>query len=64
MPIVINSRGKRVVVIPEDEYTSFVETDYLLRSPANAERLAESKRQAENGETSRISLSDLKKMCK
>lgn len=64
MPIVISSRGKRVVVIPEDEYTSFVETDYLLRSPANAERLAESKRQAENGETSRISLSDLKKMCK
>lgn len=64
IPVVIDSKGKRVVVIPEDEYTSYVETDYLLRSPANAERLAESKKQAENGEVEKISISDLEKMCK
>ena len=42
--------GKQsVVVIPEDEYRSIIETLHLLRSPANARDLLEGIKEAEDG---------------
>lgn len=35
----IVSRNGTAYLVPEDEYRSLVETAFLLRSPANAERL-------------------------
>ncbi len=48
-PIHITSRNGNAVLISEDDFTSWQETIYLLRSPANARRLAESVAEAERG---------------
>ena len=37
--IITRTGGKSVVMMPLDEYNSIIETDFLLRSPRNAERL-------------------------
>lgn len=43
MPTVIfRQNGGSVVVVPKDEYDSWTETNYLLSSPANAQRLRDS----------------------
>ena len=42
-PVAITRQhGEPVVMIPLAEYESLTETDYLLRSPANARNLAKS----------------------
>lgn len=38
---VTNKRRGAVIIMPEAEYTSWQETIYLLKSPANAARLME-----------------------
>jgi antitoxin YefM len=38
-PIEVVSNHGRVYIIAADDYESMVETDYLLRTPANAARL-------------------------
>lgn len=38
----IVSRNGTAYLVPEDEYRSLVETAFLMRSPANAERLRSS----------------------
>lgn len=48
-PIHITSRNGNAVLISEEDFTSWQETIYLLRSPANARRLAESVAEAERG---------------
>jgi antitoxin YefM len=49
-PLYITRRNARtVVMIPEDEYESTVETLHLLRSPANAARLLRSIGEADAG---------------
>jgi antitoxin YefM len=48
-PIHITSRNGNAVLISEEDFTSWQETIYLLRSPANARRLAESIAEAEAG---------------
>ncbi|MDT0380885.1 type II toxin-antitoxin system prevent-host-death family antitoxin [Streptomyces sp. DSM 42041] len=48
-PIHITSRNGNAVLISEEDYTSWQETIYLMRSPANARRLAESVAEAERG---------------
>lgn len=48
-PIHITSRNGNAVLISEDDFTSWQETIYLLRSPVNARRLAESVAEAERG---------------
>ncbi len=48
-PIHITSRNGNAVLLSEEDFTSWQETIYLLRSPANARRLAESVAEAERG---------------
>ena len=47
--IVTRRRGENIVIISQQDYDSFVETDYLLSSPANAAHLLESLAQARQG---------------
>ncbi|MBA3484347.1 MAG: type II toxin-antitoxin system prevent-host-death family antitoxin [Pirellulales bacterium] len=52
-PIVLNTAdGGSVVLMPLGDFTSWQETAYLLRSPANAARLRESLAQYERGQVS------------
>jgi antitoxin YefM len=45
-----------VVVLPMATYNSYAETDYLLRNPANAERLRKSLENARTGNVERHDL--------
>lgn len=54
--VVTRRRGENIVLISQEDYESFVETDYLLSSPANAKHLLESLAQAKRGEL--VSLED------
>ena len=54
--VVTRRRGENLVLISQEDYESFIETDYLLSSPANASHLLESLAQAKRGEL--ISLED------
>ena len=48
--VIIHRKGKEnVVVIPFDEYNAIKETQYLLSSPKNAQRLEESIKQLRDG---------------
>lgn len=50
-PIIVTRRNARpVVMMSLDDFNAIEETAYLLRSPANAERLRESIKQAEAGQ--------------
>jgi antitoxin YefM len=56
-PVVISrQKGEPVVMISLAEYESLVETDYLLRSPANADRLSRSLAQLASGKTRKLKL--------
>lgn len=57
----ITSRKGNAVLISEDEYNSLRETLYLMRSPANAERLARGIAQLEAGESVEVGMADLAK---
>lgn len=57
--VVTRSDNVSVVVLPLATYNSYAETDYLLRSPANAKRLRRSIDQARAGETEKHDLVDL-----
>jgi antitoxin YefM len=49
-PIVVNMpTGEAVVVVPLDDFESWRETIYLMRTPANAEHLRKSVAEAESG---------------
>jgi antitoxin YefM len=49
-PVIITRKNSNsVVMMSLDDYNSIEETAYLLRSPANAERLRRSIKQAEDG---------------
>jgi antitoxin YefM len=56
-PVAISRQnGDPVVLISLAEYESLMETEYLLRSPANAQRLNESMKQLANGKTRKLKL--------
>ena len=40
--LITRSDGQTIVAIPLDQYNSIAETEYLLSSPANRERLLQS----------------------
>lgn len=49
-PVIITRKNARAVVMMSlEDYNAIEETAYLLRSPANAERLLKSIKQAETG---------------
>jgi len=48
--IITRKNGSAAVLISIDEYNSFKETAYLLSTPANSSRLAESLKQSGRGE--------------
>lgn len=55
------SRGKDkpgFVVLSEEDYNSMLETNYLLRSPANAERLLQSVENVKKGKYKEKTLSE------
>ena len=50
-PLIVRRKGRGdVALIPADELSSLIETAYLLKSPANAERLLTALRKADAGE--------------
>ena len=61
-PILIRRRGKEpVALVAADELTPWMETAYLLRSPANAQHLREAIAQDERGEGEVIDVDELAK---
>lgn len=54
--VVTRSDNVSVVVLPLATYNSYAETDYLLRSPANAKRLRRSIEHARTGKTEKHDL--------
>ncbi|MEU4314799.1 type II toxin-antitoxin system prevent-host-death family antitoxin [Nocardia sp. NPDC024068] len=55
----ITSRKGNAVLISEDEYNSLRETLYLMRSPANAARLAKGISQLEAGDSVEVDMEQL-----
>lgn len=56
-PVLIRRRGKEpVALIAAEDLSSWMETDYLLRSPKNAERLKEAiaRGDADDGESMEV----------
>ncbi|GAI54800.1 unnamed protein product [marine sediment metagenome] len=51
---VVMDEGREVILVDGDEYRSVMETFYLLRSPANAERLRKGIQQHKEGKTKSI----------
>ena len=51
---VVMDEGREVIIVDGDEYRSVMETFYLLRSPANAERLRQGIQQHKEGKTKSI----------
>jgi antitoxin YefM len=54
--IEISSRHGSAVLVDADDYRSLAETEYVLRSPANAQALRRSLDQLEHGRTVTIDL--------
>jgi antitoxin YefM len=60
--LIVRRRGARdVAILAADELAGLMETDYLLRSPKNAERLMGALRRAENGEGRVETVEELRK---
>jgi antitoxin YefM len=57
--VVHRKNNENVVIISLEKYNSLMETDYLLRTPANREHLLKSLRELEAGETVEKSLEEL-----
>jgi len=56
--IITRKRDQAVVMMSLEDYESLKETAYLLRSPANARRLAEGIQELEQGKTVLKELAD------
>lgn len=60
-PVLIRRRGKEpVALIAAEDLSSWMETDYLLRSPKNAERLKKAIARADAGEGEAIDVAQLR----
>lgn len=55
-PVVITSKRGNAVLVSESEWEAMVETMYLLRTPANRERLAKSRAEVLSGDLYEYSL--------
>jgi antitoxin YefM len=54
------ANGKNIAMISADQMSSFLETRYLLASPANAERLRTALRSAREGGGRRMTVDELR----
>jgi antitoxin YefM len=60
--IIVRRRGQRdVAILPADELAGYMETAYLLRSPANAQRLRDALREADEGRGERMTVKELRR---
>lgn len=60
-PILIRRRGKEpVALVAAEDLDSWMETDYMLRSPENAERLREAMARADSGEGQPLQVDELR----
>jgi antitoxin YefM len=60
--VVIKRRGRSsVAMIDADELASLLETEYLFRSPKNAERLTNAIKQIDEGKGEVITIAELRK---
>ena len=60
-PVLIRRRGKEpVALVAADDLRSWMETDYLLRSPTNAQRLREAMARADAGEGDPVDIQELR----
>ena len=58
-PVIITKNGNcAVVMISLEDYSSLMETDYLLRNPANAERLRKSIESSRRGQGKHMSMEE------
>lgn len=53
-PVIITKKNEAVVMLSLEDYEALQETAYLLRSPANAQRLIEAMQAIHRGEGKRI----------
>ena len=61
-PILIRRRGKEpVALVAAEDLSSWMETDYLLRSPKNAQRLKEAMARADAGKGEPVDLDELRR---
>jgi len=61
-PVLIRRRGKEpVALIAVEDLSSWMETDYLLRSPKNAERLKDAIARADAGEGESMEVEELRR---
>ena len=58
-PVIIKSRDRQVVMIPLDQYESWLETMHQLDSPANVRHLEQSMAEMERGEYVSVSADKL-----
>jgi antitoxin YefM len=60
-PVIITRRnGENAVLMSETDYNSLIETAYLLRSPANAQRLLTALARSREGGGKRMSLDEIR----
>jgi antitoxin YefM len=60
--VIISRRGHaNVAIINADELSSLLETAHLVRSPANARRLAQALQEVASGAAKKMTLAQLKK---
>ncbi len=62
IPIMIEKDNRRVVMISENDYSSLVETVYVLSTPEQVKQLSEALQDIEEGRTVQIPVSKLKSM--
>ena len=61
-PVLIRRRGKEpVALVAAEDLSSWMETDYLLRSPMNAQRLREAMARADAGKGDPVDLEELRR---
>lgn len=61
-PVLIRRLGKEpVALVAAEDLSSWMETDYLLRSPKNAQRLREAMARADAGKGEPVDLEELRR---
>ncbi len=59
-PVIITKNSEcAVVMMPLDDYEAIAETEYLLRSPANAKMIKKALKQSANGEGRKMSMAEI-----